>query len=435
MRGAYPYDVFLNKTGETFGWSTTLAEGIPDFTMPDLSSGRIPLPVGVFTRTPEQDNVNRGIIQQWNVAFEQRLPWNLSAEIAYVGTRTDGGYADLNINYGEPGGGNASRKYFAIAGTTTVNSWGSRTKSRYKGLQFALNRPFRNGLMLKGAYTLSQAKDMTTNGEDGWVGLTWNHPLKYDDNFDIAVFDRTHIAQLGFLYELPFFKESKGALHAILGGWQVNGIAAWYSGTPYSIAGTNTAMNCQGCGSILINYAGDKAEPVGSVGSGTETYYDKSLFSQPTGTDYAGFGNTGRTFFRRPNVWNVDLSALQGVPGRAGPPGDPDRGRERVQPPELGRSGYDVHREQLPAVHSGLGGQRQRHRVRLDQHAGTAAHPGRRASGVLARRHRPRVRAGEPFVGAASPVARRPFVSPAARVRSGPRRLEGPSRRVTRARR
>ncbi len=192
-----------------------------------------------------------------------------------------------------------------------MNSWGSRTKSRYKGLQFALNRPFRNGLMLKGAYTLSQAKDMTTNGEDGWVGLTWNHPLKYDDNFDLAVFDRTHIAQLGFLYELPFFKESKGALHAILGGWQVNGIAAWYSGTPYSIAGTNTALNCQGCGSILINYAGDKAEPVGSVGSGTETYYDKSLFSQPTGTDYAGFGNTGRTFFRRPNVWNVDLSLFK----------------------------------------------------------------------------------------------------------------------------
>ena len=84
------------------------------------------------------------------MAFEQRLPWDIAAEIAYVGTATDGGYADLNINYGEPGGGNASRKYFDIAGTTTVNSWGSRTKQRYKGLQLALNRPFRDGLMLKG---------------------------------------------------------------------------------------------------------------------------------------------------------------------------------------------------------------------------------------------------------------------------------------------
>ncbi|MFN8090953.1 MAG: TonB-dependent receptor [Vicinamibacteria bacterium] len=310
MRGAYPYDVFLNKTGETYGWSTTLAQGIPSFTLPDLSSGRVQLPVGVFTRTPEQNNVDRGIIQQWNVAFEQRLPGNISAEIAYVGTKTDGGYADLNINYGVPGGGNAARQYFAIAGTTTVNSWGSRLKSRYKGLQLALNRPFRNGLMLKGAYTLSEAKDMAD--EDGWVGLTWNTPIKYADNLALAGFDRTHIAQLGFLYELPFFKGSdKGAAKAILGGWQFSGIAAWYSGTPYSISGTNNALNCQGCGSVLINFSGDTPSPVGAVGSSTETYYDPSLFSQPTGLDYNGFGTSKRNQFRRPNVWNVDLSLFK----------------------------------------------------------------------------------------------------------------------------
>ena len=96
-----------------------------------------------------------------------------------------------------------------MAGTTAINDWASRTKSRYKGLQIALNRPFRNGLMLKGAYTLSEAKNMAD--EDGWVGLTWNHPLKYDDNFALAGFDRTHVAQLGFLYELPFFKDSQRA--------------------------------------------------------------------------------------------------------------------------------------------------------------------------------------------------------------------------------
>ena len=163
--------------------------------------------------------------------------------------------------------------------------------------------------MLKGAYTLSEAKNMAD--EDGWVGLTWNHPMKYDDNFALAGYDRTHIAQLGFLYELPFFKNSKGALHAILGGWQMNGIGSFYSGTPYSITGTNTALNCQGCGSIYINFAGDSPEPIGAVGSSTETYYDKSLFSQPTGADYNGFGTSRRNQFRRPNVWNVDLSLFK----------------------------------------------------------------------------------------------------------------------------
>ncbi len=309
MRGSYPYDILLNKTADNYTAATTLAAGIPVVTLPDLSSGRVPLPPGVFFRSPNPNDVDRGIIQQWNVAFEQRLPGDISAQIAYVGTATDGGYADLNINYGVPGGGNASRQYFAVAGTTAINDWAARTKARYKGLQLALNRPFRNGLMLKGSYTLSEAKDMAD--EDGWVGLTWNSPIKYDDNFALAGYDRTHVAQLGFVYELPFLKDNKSVLGRILGGWQVNGIASWYSGTPYSINGTNNALNCQGCGSIFINFAGDSPAPVGGVGSSTETYYDKSQFSQPTGANYNGFGTSKRNQFRRPNVWNVDMSLFK----------------------------------------------------------------------------------------------------------------------------
>jgi hypothetical protein len=313
MRGSYPFDVWVTNTAEQYAWLGTLQDGIPPVVVPDLSSGRVPFPRGAFMRTPNPDDVDRGVIQQWNVAFEQRLPWDISAEIAYVGTATDGGYADLNLNYGEPGGGNAARKYFAVAGTTALNDWAGRTRSRYKALQLALNRPFRNGLMLKGAYTLSEAKDMTRNSEDGWTDLTWNHPLMYDQNFALSVFDRTHIFQLGFLYELPFYKNSQSTLGKILGGWQINGIAAAYSGTPFSIPGTNPALDCQGCGNgdwILINVSGDP-KPIGTPGSPTETYYDKSLFSQPTGANVAGFGNSGRNGFRRPSVWNVDLSLFK----------------------------------------------------------------------------------------------------------------------------
>jgi hypothetical protein len=150
---------------------------------------------------------------------------------------------------------------------------------------------------------------MTTSGEDGWVGLNYNHPIKYDDNFTIAVFDRTHIAQLAVLWELPFFKNSKGATKAILDGWQFNTVMGWWSGTPFAIGGSNTALNCPGCGSIYINYNGDRdPSAVGDPGDPSTPYWDKSLFSQPTGANYAGFGNTDRSFFRRPSVWNVDLS-------------------------------------------------------------------------------------------------------------------------------
>jgi hypothetical protein len=322
LRGSFPYDINFNQSSNGFVQTTTLAQGIPTVTLPDLSSGVVKLPAGVFMRSPNTGYVafpgagsglDRATIKQYNVAFEHRFPFELITEVAYVGTRTDGGYADLNINYGEPGdaaGANARRKFFSLAGTTAISDWAARTKSRYNSLQVSLNRPFRNGLLLKGAYTLSKAKDMTTSGEDGWVGLTWNTPLKFADNFDVAAFDRTHVFQIGFLYELPFLKASDSLTGKVLGGWQVNGIWSKYSGSPFSIGGTNNDLNCAGCGSVLINTSGN-VEATGQVGSSTETYYDKSMFSQPTGTTVTGFGNTGRSEFRRPRVWNVDASLFK----------------------------------------------------------------------------------------------------------------------------
>jgi carboxypeptidase family protein len=320
MRGSFPYDINVNASAAQYLTVTTLDNGIPPVVIPDLSSGRVKLPAGVFMRSPNAGDeafpgsgsgLDRATIKQWNLAFEHRLPGDIIAEVAYVGTRTDGGYADLNINYGQPGAptdqGNAVRRFFAVAGSTAINDWAARTKSRYHSLQVALNRPIKNGLMLKGAYTFSRAKDMAD--EDGWVGLTWNHPLMYGANYALAGFDRTHIYQMGFVYDLPFLKTAHSAPGKLLSGWQVNGIFAAFSGTPYSIGGVNDPLNCAGCGSILINVSGDP-EPVGKVGSST-TYYDKSLFSQPTGTGIGGFGNSGRNTFRRPPVWNLDFSLFK----------------------------------------------------------------------------------------------------------------------------
>lgn len=321
MRGSFPFDINFTQVADQFFWITTLKDGIPTVPIPDFSSGNVKLPSGVSMRSPNAGaeafpgsgkGLDRATIRQWNIAFEHRLPGDLITEVAYVGTRTDGGYADLNINFGEPGpstGSNARRKFFAVANTATINDWSARTRSRYQSLQVALNRPFKNGLMLKGAYTLSRAKNMAD--EDGWIGLTWNHPLMYDENFALAGFDRTHVFQMGFLYELPFLKNAANTSGKLLGGWQLNGILAKYSGTPYNIGGTNNNLNCASCGSVLINISGDP-EPVGTVGSSTtETYYDKSLFSQPIGVGKDGFGISRRNQFRRPPVWNLDLSLFK----------------------------------------------------------------------------------------------------------------------------
>jgi hypothetical protein len=124
---------------------------------------------------------------------------------------------------------------------------------------------------------------------------------------------------MGFVYELPFAKTSSNLLGRIVQNWQVNGIGSAYSGTPFSINGTNAAVNCPACGSILINVNGDPS-PTGTPGSATERWYDISSFSQPTGADFQGFGNSRRNQFRSPSVWNVDLGLFRSFPvGRVRP--------------------------------------------------------------------------------------------------------------------
>jgi hypothetical protein len=132
-----------------------------------------------------------------------------------------------------------------------------------------------------------------------------------DKNFALAGYDRTHVFQMGFVYELPFAKNSNNMLGAIVKNWQINGIGSAYSGTPFTINGTNPGLNCPGCGLVVINVNGDP-KPTGSAGSSTEPWYDKSLFSQPT-AQRCRFRNSAQPVPHLP-VWNVDLGLFRSFP-------------------------------------------------------------------------------------------------------------------------
>jgi hypothetical protein len=305
LRGFYPLTIgFSQNATESNFASFALADGIPPVPLPDTSTGRTPLPRNVETRTPNPDDVDRGRIQQWNVTFERQFPLDLYITLGYVGTRTDGGYADQNLNYAESGG-DAQRQFFAQAGTANVLDWASRTKSRYNGLQMAINRPFKNGLLLKGAYTWGKA--MNETDEDGWATLVWSQPSQLHRNFALAGYDRTHIFQMGFVYELPFAKNDSGPVAAVVKNWQINGIFSAFSGQPFTIAGDNTALS-QRQGQQTIDQVSEPRR-VGSAGP-DEVYYDPAAFAQPGNK----WGNTGRNFLRGPGAWNLDLSLFKTIP-------------------------------------------------------------------------------------------------------------------------
>ena len=148
--------------------------------------------------------------------------------------------------------------------------------------------------------------------EDGWVGLTWNTPLMYDQNFALAGFDRPHVFQMGFVYTLPF-----------AGGFDRRWPAAWRR------AGRSTASSPP---TRARRSRWPAPTPPSTARAAARSYHQlqrrrvadgrrrdqrpavvpasPASRSRP-GANVAGFGNTLRNFFRRPGVWNVDLSVFK----------------------------------------------------------------------------------------------------------------------------
>jgi outer membrane receptor protein involved in Fe transport len=306
MRGFYPATIAYSDAGPNgFTPYGTLEAGIPGAPNPDIQSGNIPLPRGVDMRSPDPDDVKRGHTDSWNAFIERRFPLDISVSAGYVGTATNHGYADWNINYAETGG-NANRVLAAKAGNASILDWAARTRARYHSLQMAVNRPFKNGFLLKGAYTFSKALNETD--DDGWVGLTWNQPSQLHRNYARAGFDRPHMLNMGFVYELPFGRDSSHPVALVVKNWQISGIGTWLSGTPFTIGGDNGLLQQVG-GQQTINVQGEPKGGFEEAGPDGR-WYDPNIFSQPGNA----WGNSGRNAFRGPSNWNLDASLFRVIP-------------------------------------------------------------------------------------------------------------------------
>ncbi len=312
LRGFYPVVInAVNNTTNSFGYATTLAKGVPNPVSPDLSTGVTPLLPGVDERSPNSF-IHRGYVQSWNLTLERKLPENVVASVAYVGSHSVHLLADLNINAGGLGAaaaGGPGLPYQARFGRTiATNMWDGFLSSNYHSLQVAVNRSMSRGLMLKGAYTFSKAIDYTD--ADGWASVGWNWGPVFQRNRAAAGFDRTHVLQMGWVYELPMGKgkmlAKNGVAAAVLGGWSVNGIFSAYTGTPFTVSGPGGQAQAPGNTYTADQINLDVARP-GNVGPG-QLYYDKTAFAASTGVR---FGTSGRNILRNPGILNTDLNVAR----------------------------------------------------------------------------------------------------------------------------
>jgi hypothetical protein len=317
LRGFYPFTVGSNFAGpNSFAPAGSFATGIPAICCPDISSGVIPLPAQALERSVGPGELKRGYIESWNLIVERKLPGSFLASVGYVGTQTVHQFGDLDVNSSLPGTGAAGQPYnkpqFGDAlspGGRTASTlyWQGFLSANYHSLQTSLNRQFKNGFMVKGAYTWSRAINWAD--DDGWQGLSWNDPTVLRRNRAQAGYNIPQIFQMSYIYELPFGSGKRwansGGAGKVLGGWQTSGIFSAVSGRPFQLTASGASLNA-----VDQLQTPDQVGPIrklGGVGSGNP-FYDPSSFVPVTDVRY---GTVGRNSLRGPSSINFDFSLFR----------------------------------------------------------------------------------------------------------------------------
>ncbi|MSO62255.1 MAG: carboxypeptidase regulatory-like domain-containing protein [Acidobacteria bacterium] len=282
------------------------------FTNPTLgnpASGQTPTTTGVRSIIATATDFENPRTMQWNVGVTRRFAGWMTGEVSYVGSRGDNLIRPTDINYPDPvkvvalqagvaGAVNAVRPYQSYGAITFRET---TARSRYQGLLTSVKlEAGRNGSATLN-YTLSRNRTDATNDRDA-VDIPQN-PANSDADYADARTDRRHIFNASLIYELPFFRTSNMLTKAVLGGWQLAGIANISSGQPVSRILVLSDTFRRG---VFADLVGDPQVGERFV-NGVPYWFNPDAFAPPAaGT----FGNSGRAPFRQPgrHQWDLNLS-------------------------------------------------------------------------------------------------------------------------------
>jgi len=146
-----------------------------------------------------------------------------------VGTRGEHQFVNQQLNPKNSTGLRIAPQF----GTTIVRT--NAGDSVYHGLQSSVSRNV-GALSLRASYTYSRSLDnqsevfATSGGASRWENV-------FDPRSDRgpSAFNRTHVASITYVYQLPKFSSSNLLVKEVLGGWQTSGVLQFQSGTPETI--------------------------------------------------------------------------------------------------------------------------------------------------------------------------------------------------------
>ncbi len=203
-----------------------------------------------------------------------------------------------------------------------LNVLDSNDVSFYNSLQLVLKRRITKGLGFQLAYTLSKSEDTRSFDPTFTTVSRANNQSASSTPFDnnnrrlnyaYSDFDRRHVLQGTYIYELPvgrgrtFGKNMPKFFDYIVGGWQLAGTMLLTSGRPFTVySGANTFSNvnqstadCNGCNRHIGQIVQE---------NGTNYLFSAETRARFTIPGVGSTGNTGRNYFIGPKQFQTDIS-------------------------------------------------------------------------------------------------------------------------------
>jgi len=214
-----------------------------------LSSGTpLVAPITVASVTGMDKVQNKlPVSYQYSLGVQHALSTKTVLELQYVGNQNRHQNAYLETNLPTASGidalfANNNADYntrVQYLGFHSIKQTVNVENSHYNSFQAQIHSQLKRDLQLQAAYTLSRAIDPAYSGGGNGVGDLNNfsnpYNLKYDTGRPSGL-DRTHIAFVNFIYDIPFLRDSSNKLlKSTVGGWQVSGIVTLNSGEPLNI--------------------------------------------------------------------------------------------------------------------------------------------------------------------------------------------------------
>jgi hypothetical protein len=128
----------------------------------------------------------------------------------------------------------------------SLYAWRSVGNANYHAMQVSLRKKMTHGVQFDFNYTFSKSIDISSDAEriDAYGGLGGQIINSWSPNALRAVsdYDITHQFNTNWIVELPFGKgrwlarNAHGFAEAVIGGWQLSGLARWTSGFPVTLS-------------------------------------------------------------------------------------------------------------------------------------------------------------------------------------------------------